>query len=62
VIARNEGGSGLVDPWMRIGLVVSAAAILLLAAWLIRLRSEGARLSEEVALLRREALARGGAA
>lgn len=59
VIARNEGGSGLVDPWMRTGLVVSAVAILLLAAWLIRLRADGARLSEEVALLRRRAPARG---
>ena len=59
VIARNEGGSGLVDPWMRTGLIVSAVAILLLAAWLIRLRTDGARLSEEVALLRRRAPARG---
>jgi len=59
VIARNEGGSGLVDPWMRTGLVVSAVAILLLAAWLIRLRADGARLAEEVALLRRRAPARG---
>ena len=59
VIARNEGGSGLVDPWMRTGLVVSAVAILLLAAWLIRLRADGARLNEEVALLRRRAPARG---
>ena len=62
VIARNEGGSGLVDPWMQIGLVVSAVAVLLLTAWLIRLRAEGARLAEEVALLRRQALARGGTA
>ena len=62
VIVRNEGGSGLVDPWMRIGLVVSAVAVLLLTAWLIRLRADGARLSEEVALLRRQALARGGVA
>jgi heme exporter protein C len=62
VIARNQGGSGLVDPWMRTGLVVSAVAILLLAAWLIRLRAESARIGEEIALLRREALGRGGAA
>lgn len=59
VIARNEGGSGLVDPRMWAGLVVSAVAVLLLAAWLIRLRADGARLSEEVALLRRQAPARG---
>jgi len=62
VIVRNEGGSGLVDPWMRIGLVVSAVAILLLTAWLIRLRTEGARLLEELALLRRQAEARRGVA
>ena len=29
VIARNEGGSGLVDPWMRIALLVSAVALIL---------------------------------
>ena len=62
VIARNEGGSGLVDPWMRIGLLVSSVAILLLAGWLIRLRAESARLTDEAAVLRRDALARGGAA
>jgi heme exporter protein C len=62
VIARREGGSGLVDPWMRVGLVVSAAAILLLAAWLMQLRARSARLGEELAVLRREGLARKGAA
>jgi hypothetical protein len=56
---RGPAAHGLVDPWMRTGLVVSAVAILLLAAWLIRLRADGARLSEEVALLRRRAPARG---
>jgi heme exporter protein C len=59
VIARNEGGSGLVDPWMRAGLAVSSVAVLLLATWLIRLRADGARLAEEVALLRRGTPARG---
>jgi len=48
VIARNEGGSGLVDPWMRIALV-------LLGVWLMQLRVRTARLAEEVAALRREA-------
>src|SRR5881628_2116489 len=62
VITRNEGGSGLVDPWMRVGLVVSALALVLLAAWLIALRMRTARLAEEVAALRREALAHGGEA
>src|SRR3989442_4642698 len=60
VITRNEGGSGLVDPWMRAGLVVSALALVLLAAWLITLRMRSARLAEEVAALRRAALAHGG--
>src|SRR5438874_9572600 len=62
VITRNEGGSGLVDPWMRAGLVVSALALVLLATWLIALRMRSARLAEEVAALRREALAHGGEA
>ena len=62
VITQKEGGSGLVDPWMRVGLYVTAVAVLLLAAWLIRLRTHSARLTEEVGLLRREALAREGAA
>src|SRR6058998_3557604 len=62
VITRNEGGSGLVDPWMRAGLVVSALALVLLAAWSIALRMRTARLAEEVAALRRDALAHGGEA
>src|SRR5438132_11384 len=62
VITRNEGGSGLVDPWMRAGLAVSALALVLLAGWLIALRMRAARLGEEVTALRREALARGGEA
>src|SRR6266404_299366 len=45
VITRNEGGSGLVDPWMRAGLVVSALALVLLAAWLIALRMRRSRRS-----------------
>src|SRR6059036_1327056 len=62
VITRNEGGSGLVDPWMRAGLAVSALALVLLAGWLITLRMRAARLGEEVTALRRETLARGGEA
>src|SRR5689334_3225322 len=62
VITRNEGGSGLTDPWMRAGLGVSALALVLLAAWFVALRMRTARLGEEVAALRREALARGGEA
>jgi heme exporter protein C len=55
VITRNEGGSGLGDPWMRAGLGVSALALILLAAWLIALRVRTARLADEVAMLRRQA-------
>ena len=62
VITRNEGGLGLVDPWMRAGLGVSALALVLLAAWLVMIRMRTTRLAEEVAALRREALARGGEA
>src|SRR5213594_3774662 len=62
VITQKEGGSGLVDPWMRIALLVSGVALVLLAGWLIALRMRAARLGEEVTALRREALARGGEA
>jgi heme exporter protein C len=60
VITRNEGGSGLADPWMRIGLLVSAVALILLASWLMSLRMRSALLEEEVAALRRQALTRRG--
>src|SRR5437870_5128567 len=53
VITRNEGGSGLVDPWMRAGLAVSSVALILLAVWLMQLRVRTARLAEAVAALRR---------
>src|SRR4030095_11574182 len=62
VITQKEGGSGLADPWMRVGLWVTAAAVVLLASWLIRLRMQSARLTEDVGALRQQALARGGAA
>jgi len=60
VIARNEGGSGLVDPWMRIALVVSAVALILVGSWLMQLRVRASRLAEEMAALRRETEARQG--
>jgi hypothetical protein len=56
VIARREGGTGLTDPWMRIGLLVSLVALGLLAVWLAQLRSRTARLGEDLAALRREGL------
>ena len=55
VIVRNEGGSGLVDPWMRAALAVSAVALVLLATWLISLRGRTLQLAEELAALRRQA-------
>ena len=55
VLTRNEGGSGLVDPWMRLALLVSSIALILLGVWLMQLRVRTARLAEEVAALRREA-------
>ena len=58
VITRNEGGSGLVDPWMRTALAVSAVALILLAVWLMALRMRVERLATEAAALRNEALAR----
>src|SRR2546425_12719395 len=61
VLTRAEGGSGLVDPWMRVGLLVSALALILLAAWFVDLRVRGARLEEEGAALGRELDARRGA-
>ena len=60
VITRNEGGTGLVDPWMRIALLVSAVALILLGSWLMQLRARMSRLGEEMAALRREAEARQG--
>jgi len=62
VLVRREGGTGLGDPQMRLALWVSAAAVVLLAAWLMQVRARSARLTEEVAALRRETLARRGAA
>src|SRR5690242_10996787 len=53
VITRNEGGSGLVDPWMRAGLLVSAVALVLLAVWLMQIRVRNARLADELAAIRR---------
>src|SRR5262245_36933940 len=59
VLTQKEGGgSGLADPWMRIGLYVSSVALLLLAWWLVQLRMRTGRLQDEVAALRRETLAR----
>jgi heme exporter protein C len=60
VITRNEGGSGLADPRMWVGLVVSTVALVLLASWLMELRMRVSRLSDEIAELRRSVLTREG--
>jgi heme exporter protein C len=60
VITQKEGGSGLVDPWMRTALLVSGVALVLLASWLMALRVRSERLAAEVAALRSEALTRRG--
>jgi heme exporter protein C len=62
VLTTREGGSGLTDPTMRATLYVSAIAMLLLAAWLVRLRVASLRLEAETAALRRRVEAREGAA
>lgn len=60
VIVRREGGSGLTDPSMRIALVIAAIAVFLLEAWLIATRMRMQRVADEVADLRRMALAERG--
>jgi len=60
VIVRREGGSGLADPTMRLGLAVSVVAVLLLAAWFVSLRVRMQRVADEAAELRRLALAERG--
>jgi heme exporter protein C len=62
VLTTREGGTGLTDPTMRLTLWVSALAMVLLAAWLVRLRVRAARLEAEVGGLRRLLDAREGAA
>lgn len=60
VINRNEGGSGLVDPSMRLALYVSALAVTAVAVWLVQLRMRSSRLEDEIAVLRRTVEARRG--
>jgi heme exporter protein C len=52
-VVGNEQSGGLADPWMRVGLAVSALALTLLAGWLVLLRVRTERLAQEVALLQR---------
>lgn len=62
VITTKEGGSGLVDPTMRLTLYVGAISVLLLAAWLVMLRMRTERLSSEIGALRRQLELREGSA
>jgi heme exporter protein C len=61
VLAQGESGasSGL-DPTMRMGMYVSAVALILLGGWLVALRMESEKLAAEVAGLRHDLLARRG--
>lgn len=62
VLTTREGGSGLTDPTMRLTLYVASVAVLVLAAWLMRLRVRTAVLAAEVRIVRRVVEAREGAA
>jgi len=62
VLTTREGGSGLVDPHMRLTLTVSFVAVALLCVWLVWLRYEGMRLHDRIEALRHQVLARGPAA
>ena len=54
VVTTREGGSGLADPSMRLTLLVSGIAMLLLALWLVALRARLEGLIRTSAALRRE--------
>src|SRR5215510_11528819 len=58
VLTTKEGESGLVDPWMRITLYVSAIAFLLLTWWLVAMRVRAEQLAGEVSELRQAVEAR----
>ncbi|MFN8545439.1 MAG: cytochrome c biogenesis protein CcsA [Candidatus Binatia bacterium] len=60
VITNKGGGSGLADPTMRLTLLVSTVAMVLLGAWLAWLRVRTLRLEADTAALRR--VAEGGIA
>jgi heme exporter protein C len=56
VLVTREGGSGLTDPAMRLTLEICFLAFFLLFLWLTWVRNENMRLSDEVDLLRHQAL------
>jgi heme exporter protein C len=59
VIAPREGGSGLGDPYMSLALWGGTAAMLLIAAWLVAVRTRLERVERDVRALRRLAEAEG---
>ncbi len=56
VLVTREGGSGLADPAMRLTLEICFLAFFLLFVWLTWVRNENMRLSDEVDVLRHQAL------
>lgn len=56
VLNTREGGTGLADPRMQVTLLVSFIGFFLLFLWLVRLRTEGLRLTDSVEDLRQQAL------
>jgi heme exporter protein C len=56
VLITREGGSGLADPRMQATLGVCFLAFFLLFVWLIWVRNENMRLSDEVETLRQQVL------
>ena len=56
VLITREGGSGLADPRMQATLGVCFLAFFLLFVWLLWVRNENMRLSDEVEELRQQAL------
>jgi len=54
VTTTREGGTGLVDPTMRLTLYLSGVAMVLLALWLVALRARVEGLQRSAALLRRD--------
>jgi heme exporter protein C len=62
VIAPRDGGSGMTDPYMRLALWGGAVAMLLVAAWLVAVRTRLERVEREVRAVRRAADAAEGVA
>jgi heme exporter protein C len=57
VLITREGGSGLVDPRMRLTLEICFLAFLLLFIWLVRIRNQSVHLRDRLEDMRRQVLA-----